>query len=101
MTLPQADRALSNNGVVAKLKTLVSEFKGTLPVVVNLRCAALKRRHWNAIHSLVGYEIKARRAVCCRGRASVRVSSLVGGHVCGGVCRVWRASRSASSCRSR
>ena len=61
-TALQGDRTLPGNAVVAKLKTLVSEFKATLPVVVYLRCPALKRRHWTQIHQTVGYEIKV---ACC------------------------------------
>jgi dynein heavy chain len=57
-TALQGDRTLPGNPVVAKLKALVTEFKGTLPVVVNLRCVALRKRHWHLIHSAVGYEIK-------------------------------------------
>ncbi len=60
----QGDRTLSGNSVVSKLKGLVSEFKATLPVVVYLRCPALKRRHWNQIHQTVGYEIKVRKRRC-------------------------------------
>ncbi len=59
-TALQGDRTLPSNAVVAKLKALVTEFKATLPVVVNLRCPALRRRHWAAIHQAVGYEIKVR-----------------------------------------
>lgn len=56
--MAQADRTLHGNMVVAKLKAAVSDFKSTLPVIVNLRCTALKRRHWSQIHKLLGYEIK-------------------------------------------
>jgi hypothetical protein len=57
-TAMQGDRTLPGNAVVGKLKGLVTEFKATLPVVVNLRCPALRRRHWAHIHQAVGYEIK-------------------------------------------
>jgi dynein heavy chain, axonemal len=57
-TAIQGDRALAGNPVVTKLKALVTEFKATLPIVVNLRCLALKRRHWVQIHKILGYEIK-------------------------------------------
>ena len=54
----QAERGLPGSPVAAQLKELVTKFRNTLPVVSDLRCPALKRRHWDAIHDITGYQIK-------------------------------------------
>ena len=38
----------------------VDTFSPVLPVVVNLRNKGLQERHWDQIHSLIGFEIKGR-----------------------------------------
>ena len=75
LVVEQADRTLTSSAVAAKLKSIVTEFKATLPVVVNLRCQSLKRRHWSSIHKILGYEIKVcgDPCSCPRGLAAIVV----------------------------
>jgi len=53
-----AGKGLPGNPVVPSLKAKVDEFSPVLPVVVNLRNESLKERHWNQIHSLIGFAIQ-------------------------------------------
>ena len=53
-----ASKGLPGNPVVPALKAKVDEFSPVLPVVVNLRNTALKDRHWNTIHGLIGFPIQ-------------------------------------------
>ena len=53
----QAERGLPGNMAVPKLRAMVEDFKSTLPVVINLRNAALKNRHWDEIHAALGFEV--------------------------------------------
>ena len=42
---------------IPKLKKQVNEFHSTLPVVADLRCTALRERHWNEINTLLHFEL--------------------------------------------
>jgi dynein heavy chain len=53
-TAMRCERALPGNGAAAKLKSLVDDFRGLLPVVSDLRNKALKPRHWADIESILG-----------------------------------------------
>ena len=48
---------LPNNPVVAKLKEEVEAFSPVLPVVVDLRNESLAPRHWEQIHTAIGFQI--------------------------------------------
>ena len=49
----QLEKGLIGNVVVSKLKELVEEFKVFLPVVLDLRNATLKPRHWEQIQDAI------------------------------------------------
>lgn len=44
------------NPVLEKVKTLVYEFKDTIPVVTALRNPALTQAHWRQIKEMIGYD---------------------------------------------
>eukprot|EP00930_Biecheleria_cincta_P042962 TRINITY_DN29559_c0_g2_i1.p1 TRINITY_DN29559_c0_g2~~TRINITY_DN29559_c0_g2_i1.p1 ORF type:complete len:4097 (+),score=999.81 TRINITY_DN29559_c0_g2_i1:1152-12293(+) len=50
----QSSKAMPDNAVPQIWAEQVSQFKNTIPVVVALRNKALKGRHWEAIHELIG-----------------------------------------------
>ena len=52
-----AERTLPINNVVPELKRAVETYKGTVPVVTDLRNPALKLRHWDKIEAIVGKPI--------------------------------------------
>lgn len=56
-TALQAERGLPGNLVAPSLRDKVSDFKRTMPVVTALRCAALQERHWEIIHTVLGYQV--------------------------------------------
>ena len=45
------------NLAIPKLRTAVMEFASTLPVVADLRCPSLRKRHWDQIHDLLQFEL--------------------------------------------
>jgi len=45
----RVEKGLPSNPIATKLKDLVDTFKGTMPVVVALRCPDLKENHWKEI----------------------------------------------------
>jgi dynein heavy chain len=47
------DKGLEKSAVVAHFMEKVQQFRLTLPVVTNLRCEALKQRHWDRIRSVL------------------------------------------------
>ena len=57
-TVFQAQKGMPGNPVVPRLKDSVDTFTPLLPCVVNLRNNNLQERHWDEIHSLLGFEIK-------------------------------------------
>ena len=57
-TCSQAIKGLANNPVGPSLKQKVDLWSPVLPVVVNLRNQSLKPRHWEEIHSLIGFHIQ-------------------------------------------
>jgi dynein heavy chain, axonemal len=63
------ERELPGNPVVAALRDRLAAFRAALPVIVDLRCEALKPRHWDEIHSVLGFSI--------RGDASVTVGAII------------------------
>ena len=60
-TVQQCEYGLANeehpNLAIPKLKTAVMEFHSTLPVVADLRCTALRDRHWVQINELLQFEL--------------------------------------------
>ena len=52
------ERELPGNPVVAALRERLAAFRAALPIVVDLRCAALKQRHWDEIQGVLGFAIK-------------------------------------------
>jgi dynein heavy chain, axonemal len=52
------ERELPGNAVVAALRDRLAAFRGALPVIVDLRCDALKPRHWDEIHNVLGFNIR-------------------------------------------
>ncbi|ETV90921.1 hypothetical protein H310_14407 [Aphanomyces invadans] len=54
----QAQRALPQNEVAAVLVGQVEQFKLVLPVVNDLRGTFLQERHWNQIHTILGFTVK-------------------------------------------
>jgi len=52
------ERDLPGNPVVAALRERLAAFRAALPVIVDLRCAALKQRHWDEIQGVLGFAIK-------------------------------------------
>ena len=57
-TVFQAQKGMPGNPVVPRLKDSVDTFTPLLPCVVNLRNNNLQERHWDEIHSLLGFEVK-------------------------------------------
>jgi dynein heavy chain len=57
----QATKGLPNNPVGPKLTKDVAEYKPLIPVVTDLRNKALKDRHWQQIHDLVGFQIRGQK----------------------------------------
>jgi dynein heavy chain, axonemal len=53
----RSERALPGNLAAGKLRALVEDFKGLLPVVVDLRNRALQPRHWAEIEAALGTTI--------------------------------------------
>ena len=53
----RAERGLPGNTVAERLRDAVTTFRATLPVVADLRCPALKERHWQRLHELLGIEL--------------------------------------------
>eukprot|EP01135_Chromosphaera_perkinsii_P012097 Nk52_evm35s2579 gene=Nk52_evmTU35s2579 len=56
-TIFQLEKGLPPNTVIPKLKMKVEEFKLGFPCIVDLRNPALKSRHWQQIHELIGQEL--------------------------------------------
>ncbi|CAK4102409.1 unnamed protein product [Aphanomyces euteiches] len=54
----QAQRALPQNQVASTLLSQVEQFKLVLPIVNDLRGTFLQDRHWNQIHSILGFTVK-------------------------------------------
>ena len=52
-----AERTLPTNNVVPELKTMVTTFKNTVPVVNDLRNDALIDRHWAKIEDVIGQPV--------------------------------------------
>jgi dynein heavy chain len=48
------ERGLVPNALVPRLRASIDEHRGLLPVVVAMRNAALKDRHWSKINAVVG-----------------------------------------------
>lgn len=63
------ERELPGNPVVAALRDRLAAFRAALPVIVDLRCAALKQRHWDEIQGVLGFAIK--------GDPSVTVGTII------------------------
>ena len=57
-TVFQAQKGMPGNPVVPRLKDSVDTFTPLLPCVVNLRNTNLQERHWDAIHGLLGFEVR-------------------------------------------
>jgi len=53
----RSEKLLPGNTAAPKLKGMVEDFKGLLPVVQDLRNKALKPRHWSDIMAAIGHEI--------------------------------------------
>ena len=69
----KATKGLPLNPKVPELKAKVEEFSPVLPVVRDLRNESMKDRHWEQIHSLIGFEVK--------GDESFTLGDLVKRHV--------------------
>lgn len=54
----KAAKKLPSNGVLDELKSLVYDFKDTMPVVLALRNKHLKEYHWKEIKEIIGNIIK-------------------------------------------
>lgn len=52
----QAEKALDKNDAAAVLRASVTDFKQAMPIVVDLRCDALKERHWADINEITGFD---------------------------------------------
>ena len=52
----RVQKTLPANPISEKLSNLVDKFKGTMPVVVALRCEDLKENHWKEILDLLQEE---------------------------------------------
>ncbi|KAF0719522.1 Aste57867_966 [Aphanomyces stellatus] len=53
------ERSLPGNSVVHALKEAVESFKETLPIVADLRCPALKERHWKELGEELQFDVLA------------------------------------------
>ncbi|RYY36796.1 hypothetical protein EON62_01520, partial [archaeon] len=53
----RSERMLPGNAAASKLRSLVEDFKGLLPVVQDLRTKALQPRHWAEIEGVIGQTI--------------------------------------------
>jgi dynein heavy chain len=53
-----ASKGLPGNPVGGNLSDSVAEYKPLIPVITDLRNKALKDRHWNEIHDLIGFQIR-------------------------------------------
>jgi dynein heavy chain, axonemal len=60
-TVQQCEYGLADeerpNLAIPKLRAAVMEFHSTLPVVADLRCPALRERHWEQINDLLKFEL--------------------------------------------